>query len=461
MRGAIYDGPSQAGVLHRDAVFRRSLVVADALAAGLALWIAVLVLGNGDRLMLASVLAAPLAVLVGKIIGLYDRDEVILRRTTLDEAPRLFQLATLYTLLTLLLHRVVMVGTLGDNQLLGLWASFLTFMLGARAVARRIARRITAPERCLVLGDRETTARIASKLADGIGIKVAIVGHAPLTGGHSGVDLEGLQARIVEDDVHRVILAPRLADSDVMLDVIALVKGLGVKVTILPRLFEVVGTSVEFDDIGGMTMLAVRRFGLGHSSRVIKRATDLVGAAGALAAMAPVMAIVAAAIKLDSEGSLLFRQVRVGRDGQRFQIYKFRTMVSDAEDIKHELVGRNETDGIFKIADDPRVTRVGNFLRKTSLDELPQLLNVFRGEMSLVGPRPLVVDEDAKVQGRHRRRLHLTPGMTGPWQILGSTRTPLSEMVKIDYLYVANWSLWNDVKIMIRTVPYMLRRGGL
>jgi lipopolysaccharide/colanic/teichoic acid biosynthesis glycosyltransferase len=136
-------------------------------------------------------------------------------------------------------------------------------------------------------------------------------------------------------------------------------------------------------------------------------------------------------------------------------------MVVDAEERKEALRPRNETEGLFKIADDPRITRVGRVLRMTSLDELPQLLNVWRGEMSLVGPRPLVVDEDAQVQGWDRHRLHLTPGMTGHWQILGSARLPMQEMVGIDYLYVANWSLWTDVKILIRTIPYMVSRRGM
>jgi lipopolysaccharide/colanic/teichoic acid biosynthesis glycosyltransferase len=116
----------------------------------------------------------------------------------------------------------------------------------------------------------------------------------------------------------------------------------------------------------------------------------------------------------------------------------------------------NETDGLFKAAADPRVTRVGRLLRRTSLDELPQLFNVFRGQMSLVGPRPLVLEEDRLIEGRHRNRLHLAPGMTGPWQVLGPKRPPLEEMVKIDFLYAANWSLWSDTKILTRTALHML-----
>jgi lipopolysaccharide/colanic/teichoic acid biosynthesis glycosyltransferase len=136
-------------------------------------------------------------------------------------------------------------------------------------------------------------------------------------------------------------------------------------------------------------------------------------------------------------------------------------MIRDAEARKAELALHNEADGLFKIADDPRITRVGRMLRRSSLDELAQLLNVLRGDMSLVGPRPLVLDEDALITGADRHRLELTPGMTGHWQIAGSSRVPLHEMVKIDYLYVAGWSLWSDMKILLRTVPYMLARRGL
>jgi lipopolysaccharide/colanic/teichoic acid biosynthesis glycosyltransferase len=193
----------------------------------------------------------------------------------------------------------------------------------------------------------------------------------------------------------------------------------------------------------------------------VKRTFDVLGASLAVVGAAPFMALVAIAIKLESPGPVLFRQTRVGRDGQHFRICKFRTMCDDAEERKAELHDVNQcTGGLFKIVDDPRITRVGKLLRRTSLDELPQLFNVLAGDMSLVGPRPLVVDEDQRITGLDRRRLALTPGMTGPWQILGSTRVPLPEMVKIDYLYLAGWSLWADVKIMLRTVPYMLARRG-
>ena len=166
------------------------------------------------------------------------------------------------------------------------------------------------------------------------------------------------------------------------------------------------------------------------------------------------------AIKLTSPGPVLFRQTRIGRNGAPFSMLKFRSMSEDADSLKEALRGLNEAEGLFKIADDPRITRVGRILRRTSIDEFPQVLNVLRGKMSLIGPRPLVPEEDGMIRGWHRRRLQLTPGMTGPWQVLGSARIPLREMVTIDYQYVGNWSLWADVKIMLRTLGLMVARRG-
>jgi exopolysaccharide biosynthesis polyprenyl glycosylphosphotransferase len=247
-----------------------------------------------------------------------------------------------------------------------------------------------------------------------------------------------------------------------MLNLVRTLKAVGVRVSVLPRLLEVVGSSVEFDDLHGVTVMGVRRFDLTRSSAAFKRAFDLLGASLGVLAVAPLLIVIAVAIKLDSRGPVFFRQLRVGRHGQRFFMLKFRTMVPDAEALKDGLRDRNEAqDGLFKIAEDPRVTRVGRWLRRSALDELPQLLNIVRGEMSLVGPRPLVIDEDQRVEGWHRRRLELMPGMTGPWQILGPARVPLREMVAIDYLYVANWSLWTDIKIILRTIPHVLGRRGL
>jgi lipopolysaccharide/colanic/teichoic acid biosynthesis glycosyltransferase len=209
-------------------------------------------------------------------------------------------------------------------------------------------------------------------------------------------------------------------------------------------------------------VLVEQQFSLTRSSVTLKRAFDLTVALIGLVAVFPLMLAMAIAVKLDTSGPVFFRQQRVGRRGVHFEMLKFRTMVRDAEALKDSLTHHNEArEGLFKIINDPRITRVGKFLRKTSLDELPQLLNVLRGEMSLVGPRPLILEEDSRVKGWQRQRLELPPGMTGQWQILGPVRTSLSEMVAIDYLYVTNWSLWTDITILFRTLTHVLGRRGL
>jgi lipopolysaccharide/colanic/teichoic acid biosynthesis glycosyltransferase len=245
------------------------------------------------------------------------------------------------------------------------------------------------------------------------------------------------------------------------LEVIRVAKAIGLRVSLIPRLFEVIGSAVAFDELDGLTILGVPRTGLGRSSRFLKRSFDLAGATIGIVLLAPLMAAIAIAIRVDSPGPVLFRQVRVGRDGKRFHILKFRSMVCQAEALKSAVSHLNEAQGVFKIPRDPRLTRVGRWLRRRCLDELPQLFNVWRGEMSLVGPRPLVVDEDAKIIGLDRARLASMPGMTGHWQVLGSARIPMQEMVAIDYLYAANWSLWNDVKLLLRTIRLVLSGAGV
>ncbi len=201
--------------------------------------------------------------------------------------------------------------------------------------------------------------------------------------------------------------------------------------------------------------------GLSRSARILKRTLDLLGATLLLILGAPLLALAAAAIRLEGGGPVFFRQTRIGRDGRPFRIVKLRTMVVGADRLKEGLRALNEGVGLFKIVDDPRITRVGRVLRKSCLDELPQLFNVLRGEMSLVGPRPLIPEEDRQISGRHRARLRAAPGMTGHWQVQGAARIPLAEMVAIDCRYLAGWTFWGDLKTLAMTVPCVLARRGM
>ena len=457
----ISEGTAPA-VVARDSIQRALLVCADVLAAMVALVAAIVVLGD-DRLTAASAALVPLAVIASRMLRLHERDELVLAKTTLDEGPALLHLATFFALVTYIGQPLFVDRAIGPLQGLGLWGGFLACSLLARALIRRAAMYYAGVERCLVIGDDATVADIEDKLDQGGNTRaqvVAAIAPSELPEHAAG---RALLAQVVEDHcVHRVVVAFSDLENERLLELVRDAKALGVKVSIKPRILDVVGSAVVFDEVHGSVFLGVRRFGLTAGQRRVKRAIDIAGSLALLLLLAPVLGLFALLIKLDSRGPVIFHQVRVGRDGRRFRIFKFRTMVADAEQRKAKLLALNEAgEGLFKLTDDPRVTRVGRYLRRTALDELPQLVNVLRGEMSLVGPRPLVVEEDERLNGWHRRRLHLVPGMTGVWQVLGSARIPVREMVALDYLYIVNWSVWNDLQILLRTVPFVLSRKGI
>jgi exopolysaccharide biosynthesis polyprenyl glycosylphosphotransferase len=451
----------------RDSVFRRFLALADMTAVVVALVVSALVLGN-DQLTYYALLVPPVFVLVTKAMGLYDRDGHVLHRTTLDEVPALFGIATLATLLLWLFGDAIVDGDLGRRQMLGTWILLTGSVVALRALARTAAAQLSPAERCLLIGSPAEGQVLAAQFALSPSVNAELVGviaHESLANGEridAGIDAE-LGPVLDAHSVDRVILSVVHDEEDALLYTIRELKQFGVKVSVLPPASRIAGPSVEPDHLHGVTLLGMRRFEFTRSSRLIKRTFDVVGSATALALLSPLLLGIAIAIRLDSKGPILFRQARVGREGRPFHILKFRSMVMEADQRKLDLWHLNEgAAGLFKIAKDPRVTRVGRFLRRWQLDELPQLVNVLRGEMSLVGPRPLIPEEDGMIEGWYRRRLDVPPGITGHWQILGSSSAiPLKEMVKLDYLYVATWSLWGDFRLLLRTIPFMIRRGGV
>ena len=357
-------------------------------------------------------------------------------------------------------------GPAGKDQALLLGLAFVVAAVLGRRTARKTATRSLPRERCLFAGDERSYNRLQA-VFERHELPAELVGRIPV--GESMIDGEApnppgearaLLQIIADYEAHRLIIGPHLLSNAMTFELLEAAREVGTRVSLLPDMLEVVGSSVDFDDLYGVTLLGVRHTQLSRSSVRLKRAFDFAGAAIVLIPAAPVMAVMAAAIKFDSRGPVLFRQWRIGRDGEPFQILKFRTMVDGADKLKDGLRELNEAEGLFKIEDDPRITRVGHTLRRLSLDELPQIFNVLLGQMSLVGPRPLVADEDGRILGVRRGRLRLTPGMTGQWQIAGSSRVPLEDMVKLDHLYVSNWTLWGDVKILLRTVPYVLSKSG-
>jgi exopolysaccharide biosynthesis polyprenyl glycosylphosphotransferase len=238
-------------------------------------------------------------------------------------------------------------------------------------------------------------------------------------------------------------------------------EGSGVDLVVAPSLTDVAGPRVHIRPVAGLPLLHVEEPQYEGPMRVVKGLVDRAAALGLLLLLSPVLLGVALVVRGTSPGPAFFRQERVGREGRPFVLCKFRSMVADAEARKAQLADANEHDGVlFKMRADPRVTPVGRWLRRYSLDELPQLINVLKGDMSLVGPRPLIENEDRQVEGRFRQRLASSPGLTGPWQIHGRSEIPFEEMINLDYLYVMNWSLWGDVKLMLRTVHAIVRGQG-
>jgi exopolysaccharide biosynthesis polyprenyl glycosylphosphotransferase len=454
-------------ILRRDSTVRRSLALADGLAlvAALAATAAV----EGESLLFAGLVALPVLIVVAKVMGLYDRDASLLRRSTLDEVPALFQLSTLATLVLWLVGTGVFAGGLTVAGALVFWGVQFGLAVTLRTMARQLARSVSPVERCLFVGDAATAVEFEEKLGASRGVKARVVGVVPVEGtpppGANGAWADrvlGLISKLAEEQaVQRVVLAPGPGASEELVNSIRQIRDSGLKVSVLPRHARVAGSAVALDRLDGITLLGVQRFHITRSSRALKRGFDLVGSLLALVALSPVLAAIALAIRLDSPGPVLFRQLRAGRDGRPFRMLKFRSMRDGAEEDRAALDHLNEAEGVFKLREDPRVTRVGRFLRRHSLDELPQLVNVLRGEMSLVGPRPLPLEEDRRIEGWQRRRLELRPGITGPWQILEPTRVPLREMANLDNQYVADWSLWNDVRILLLTVPHVVGRRGV
>jgi exopolysaccharide biosynthesis polyprenyl glycosylphosphotransferase len=242
-----------------------------------------------------------------------------------------------------------------------------------------------------------------------------------------------------------------------------MLKGLAGKVgvSIVPRYYELITSRSHVEDLSGLPMLDIAPASMSPGSRFLKRSFDIVASTMILLTVSPLMVIFAVMIKVTSPGSIFFRQLRTGRQEMPFSMLKFRTMAADAESRRHEVDHLNEMDGpLFKVQNDPRVTRVGRFLRRTSLDELPQLINVWKGDMSLVGPRPFVVSEANKIEGWARKRFEARPGMTGLWQVSGRNELSHLELCRLDYLYVASWSFWWDMQILWQTPSTIFRGRG-
>ena len=348
-----------------------------------------------------------------------------------------------------------------------------------RVVRYRLWQRGIGIERVVVVGAGDSARRLMQALAEQ----------------QPGYQLVGFAGEpVVNDELtiatqHRVVRAPRLgaphelaeivrrqqvdevfialpsASHEQIMRLVATCRERAVRFRLVPDLFELSFDQVQVDEVNGVPLVGIKAGSISGWNFLVKRTVDLVLSALALVVAAPLIGLIALAIRLDSPGPILLRQIRVGKGGREFVCYKFRSMYQDAEQRLAELLHCNEVDAgsnhrLFKMKDDPRRTRVGRLIRRASLDELPQLINIVRGEMSLVGPRPPVPVEVAEYEDWHRQRLLVTPGLTGLWQVSGRSNLTFDEMVLLDLYYAEHWSLWLDLKIMLRTVPAVLLARG-
>jgi exopolysaccharide biosynthesis polyprenyl glycosylphosphotransferase len=420
------------------------------------------------------VLTLPLWVVLARLHGLYDSDEERSDHSSVDDIVKVFQVVTIGAWSFLAFAYVTGLPYPTLPSLIAFWSAGIvlipSFRAGARVIGRRRAEYI---QKVVIVGSGQVARLLATKVQNHPEYGLSILGFVDRDGGASwdGSGAEGLDLIGTVDDlpdlvrthsVDRVVIAFTADSHEESLDVIRALQGSDVRVDIVPRLFEVLGASAQLHTIEGLPLIGLPTTRLSPSAQFLKRALDIVGAALGLVVFMPLLALTALCIKLDSRGPVLFRQVRMGAGERSFRVFKFRTMVADADAMKDKVAHLNmhldDDPRMFKVPNDPRVTRVGAYLRRFRIDELPQFLNVIRGEMSLVGPRPLILDEDQYVERWARRRLQLKPGVTGLWQVLGASDIPFDEMTKLDYLYVTNWSLREDLRLILLTVPALLRK---
>ncbi len=470
---------SASGRLPRGRVWM--LVIADALA---------LLLAGGLTFAIAEQMAPPAIVAPAAVAAglaalallawiamfcayrLYDRQPNTIATSNFDEIAELFHALLAGSLLLLLtgqaLARIFGVKVYSPVEATLFLAAALALVPACRYLVRSFVMPVMmAPRRALIVGAGTTGRAVERKIAAHPSYGLELVGFLDddpeTTEGMSVIGPTRDLTRVVEElEIDWVIVTLSRGAYDETLDLVRAVRRPDVHLSIVPSFYELFASNATIEDIEGLPVVSLPPMRFSRSVVFLKRAVDLVAAGLGLLLLSPVLLGIAVAIKLDSRGPVFFRQRRWGRGGREFRIVKFRTMVDGAEALKPSVEERNDIEGgpLFKIREDPRITRVGAWLRRTSLDELPQLWNVLRGEMSLVGPRPFVVDEACQITGWAGRRAETTPGITGLWQVMGRTDLPFEEMVKLDYIYVTNWSLWWDIKILFQTIPAILARRG-
>jgi len=442
-----------SGQYGAEPLLRRMLAMGDVLAISAAavfvgLW------GSGPSAALLLVLSAPIWIVTAKLAGLYDRDHRTLRHLTVDELPWLLVWTLSSTaLLTLLLVPFPALDLSSEDRLL-VWATVLGLGFTFRASMRALWRRITRAQRVLIVGDGPLADAVVRKLELFPDIHAEIAGRIE--------SCSALPESLDElGEVDRIVIACSELSEDLLEKLLPFCRIRHMKLTVIPPTRGMFGTATHLTHIAELPLLDYNTWDISRTTLGLKRVFDVGVSAIGLILLSPVLLLVGLAILVDSGWPIFFRQTRGGERGRPFQMLKFRTMIRDAEALLPELVPFEQLDApMFKLKADPRVTRVGRLLRRTSIDELPQLVNVLRGEMSIVGPRPEQLDLVERYAPEHQFRLQVKPGITGPMQVYGRGELTFEERLAVEREYVENLSLARDIRILLMTLPAVFGRRG-
>ena len=437
--------------------------------------IGAMTLAEGTTDPLWGLAALPLWVFLAKLEGLYDNDHPRIWHLTSDEARAIFHWVTLSAAGTLFFIRVLPAVTITISSAAVLWLCALVTAFPLRAGARAIWRGTAPEERALVLGSDKLAAAVTRKLALEPGHHLILIQAPDSVNGadHPNGDAiperiridhlskEDLETLISKLRVERVVLAVPELDEKTLARVVSVCRSRGVKLSVVPPLRAMLGTAVHLTHIAEMPVIEYGTWDTPPSTMAFKRAVDVLISAVALIVLMPLLLAIALIVRLESRGPALFRQARAGRYGKPFRILKFRTMCHDAEERIGEVISVDQLkEPMFKLRKDPRVTRVGRFLRRTSIDELPQLFNVLKGDMSLIGPRPEELWLVERYSETQRFRLEMRPGLTGPMQVHGRGELTFQERLAVEREYVENYTFDKDLRISLRTISTIFGARG-
>ena len=438
----------------RDARRRRLLAGADftAICVAAAFFSAI----GSDETGLVLVATSPIWLVLAKVCGLYDADHKSMRHLTTDELPRIVLWVLVGSAFTTLVGAAFDLAPLGRSNRILSWLVLIVLAPAARVGARAIWRAASPPERVVVLGEGPLAEAVLRKLSLFRDMHATVVGSWPT------FDSAALRSEVPwRDPIDRIVLASSSLEESAIADLLWCCRQRQIKLSVLPPARGLFGTAVKLENVAGVPVIEYHTWDTSRTSIAGKRMLDVSVAAVLLVALLPLFLVLAAIIRLTSKGSPIFVQERAGKDGVTFRMLKFRTMQDGAEERLDEVV---DLDGLaqpaFKLVSDPRTTWVGRFLRRWSLDELPQLWNVLVGEMSLVGPRPEQVELVERYAPEHRFRLAMKPGMTGPMQVFGRGALGFEERLAVERDYIEQFSLSRDLRIIALTLAAVVRGDG-